>query len=847
MNPYDYERLGVFYLGRPYDLAARKPLDGLVLYDSRDLVTHGVCVGMTGSGKTGLCIALLEEAAIDGIPAIIIDPKGDMPNLLLTFPNLEPQDFRPWINEDDARKNNLSPDEYAAAQATLWREGLAAWGQDGERIRRLKHSAGFTIYTPGSTAGVPVSILRSFSAPPREIIQDTELLSERVTGTTSSLLGLIGLTADPVQSREHILVSNILFTAWQHGIDLDLHTLIHQISLPPIDQIGVMSLESFFPAGERFKLAMRFNSLLAAPGFAPWMQGESLDIDNILYTSAGKPRISIFSIAHLSDAERMFFVSLLLNEVLSWTRVQPGTTSLRAILYMDEIAGYFPPVANPPSKAPLLALLKQARAFGLGVLLTTQNPVDLDYKGLSNAGTWFIGRLQTERDKMRVLDGLEGAAVTQGMEFNRRDMDKILSGLGKRVFLMNNVHDDRPVIFETRWVMSYLSGPLTGYQISRLADTHAKHIPERIPVTDTVPHSVTAPGAGTVFRNVAMPGATTVPSSVAIPLTGTAPSTGPLASTSCDIPVLPPDIKQCFLPIGGSARDNRFVYMPMILGSAQVAFRDTKSKTDMAKTYLLAAPFSADPHGVEWDEAMELDVAISDLESSPVPGIPFASVPAQAGVAKNYTSWRREFADWLYRTQRLELLVSPTLKEYSLPGESERDFRLRLDKQFREKRDKALDALRKKYAAKIEAAEARLRSAEDAVERQKVQAKQQQMQTAISMGATLLTALLGNKKISQSTIGRATTTARSASRYSRHQQEVERREQTAERYREQLLALEDELHQETAGLIEKLNPSNESFEPYVIRPYKKDISVNQLMLVWVPVRQFIATAVPGLT
>ena len=253
------------------------------------------------------------------------------------------------------RKNNLSPDEYAAAQATLWREGLAAWGQDGERIRRLKHSAGFTIYTPGSTAGVPVSILRSFSAPPREIIQDTELLSERVTGTTSSLLGLIGLTADPVQSREHILVSNILFTAWQHGIDLDLPTLIHQISEPPFDQIGVMSLESFFPAGERFKLAMRFNSLLAAPGFAPWMQGESLDIDNILYTSAGKPRISIFSIAHLSDAERMFFVSLLLNEVLSWTRVQPGTTSLRAILYMDEIAGYFPPVANPPSKAPLLA------------------------------------------------------------------------------------------------------------------------------------------------------------------------------------------------------------------------------------------------------------------------------------------------------------------------------------------------------------------------------------------------------------------------------------------------------------------------------------------------------------
>lgn len=799
MTAYDYEKLGVFYLGRPYDLAAGKPQSGLVLYDSKDLVTHGVCVGMTGSGKTGLCIALLEEAAIDGIPAIIIDPKGDMSNLLLTFPDLRPGDFRPWINEDDARRNNLPPDEYAAAQANLWRDGLAAWGQDGRRIRRLRDSAEFTIYTPGSTAGVPVSILKSFSAPSKQIAEDTELLSERVTGTTTSLLGLIGLDADPVQSREHILVSNILFTAWRQGIDLDLPTLIQQISEPPFDRIGVMSLESIFPAADRFKLAMRFNNLLASPGFVPWMQGEPLDIDNILYTSAGKPRISIFSIAHLSDAERMFCVALLLNEVLSWTRVQPGTTSLRAILYMDEIAGYFPPVANPPSKAPLLTLLKQARAFGLGVLLTTQNPVDLDYKGLSNAGTWFVGRLQTERDKMRVLDGLEGVAGSQGIGFDRREMDRILSGLGKRVFVMNNVHDDGPTVFETRWVMSYLRGPLTRDQIAYLAKSSEKPAPEHTPA------GYAAPRFGTV-----------------------APATG-------DIPVLPPDIKQCFFPIKETMKYRRFVYKPMILGSAQVVFRDTKSNTDATETYLVAAPFSDDGPGVDWDEAITLDITLSDLETSPAIGIPFASVPAAAGVSKNYTAWGKEFADWLYRTKRLELLMSPTLKAYSLPGESEREFRLRLDKQLREKRDEALDALRRKYAAKIEAAEAKLRTAEDAVERQRLQAKQQQMQTAISMGATLLTALLGNKKISQSTIGRATTTARSATRYSRHQEETARREQTAERYRERLQALEAELHKETAGLAEKLNPLNEVFEPYIVRPFKKDISVRPLMLVWVPV------------
>ncbi|HHY11010.1 MAG TPA: ATP-binding protein [Firmicutes bacterium] len=848
MNPYDYEKLGVFYLGRPYDQATRTPQEGLILYDSKDLVTHGVCVGMTGSGKTGLCIALLEEAAIDGIPAIIIDPKGDMANLLLTFPGLSPEDFRPWINEDDARKKNLSPDGYAVAQAELWKKGLASWGQDGERIRRLKNAAEFAIYTPGSTAGIPVSILKSFSAPPRAIIEDTELLTERVTGTTSSLLGLIGITADPIQSREHILMSNILYSAWQQGIDLDLPTLIQQINAPPFNQIGVMSLESFFPASERFKLAIQFNNLLAAPGFAPWMQGEPLDIDSILHTPSGKPRVSIFSIAHLSDTERMFFVALLLNHVLSWTRVQPGTTSLRAILYMDEIAGYFPPVANPPSKAPLLTLLKQARAFGLGVLLTTQNPVDLDYKGLSNTGTWFIGRLQTERDKMRVLDGLEGAAGTQGMRFDRREMEKILAGLGRRVFLMNNVHDDAPTIFETRWVMSYLRGPLTRNQISQLTESVVEpQIAARVPAYPGagIPYADAAAGVSYVFPGTGIPAAPgfgtpaqSVPDvpAAGIPVAGT-PVPGVPVPAITDIPVLPPGIKQYFLPIRERGRIDRFIYMPMILGSALVGFRDTKSKTDLSRDYVLATPVSDEAPGIDWDEALEIDVAISELETSPVTGVSFAPLPASAEVSRNYTSWAKGFADWLYRTQQVELMMSPTLKTYSMPGESERDFRLRLDQAFREKRDEALDALRRKYASKIDSAAARLRTAEDAVERQKMQAKQQQMQTAISVGATLLTSLLGSKKLSQSTIGRATTTARSASRYTRDQSDVARREETAERYREQLRALEDELHQETTALSETLSPLNEVFEPYVIRPYKKDIYVNALLLVWIPMQQ----------
>jgi len=466
----DFEKLGVFYLGRPYDLPAKQAKPGWLLYDSKDLVTHAVCVGMTGSGKTGLCLALLEEAAIDGIPAIIIDPKGDLGNLMLTFPGLTGEEFQPWINEDEARKKGLSPEDYSQAQADLWKKGLADWGQSGERIQRLRDAAEVAIYTPGSNAGVSVSILASFAAPAADVREDAELLRERINTTVTSLLGLLGIEADPIRSREHILLSTILDRTWKDGANLDLGSLIHAIQSPPVSKIGVMDIESFFPSKDRFALAMALNSLLAAPGFQAWLEGEALDIQSMMYTQEGKPRLAIFSIAHLTDAERMFFVTLLLSQMVGWMRAQSGTTSLRALLYMDEIFGYFPPVSNPPSKLPLMTLLKQARAFGLGVVLATQNPVDLDYKGLANTGTWFIGRLQTERDKARVLEGLEGASAGSGQKFDRRRMEEILAGLGNRIFLMNNVHEDEPVVFETRWCLSYLRGPLTRTHIKQLMD-----------------------------------------------------------------------------------------------------------------------------------------------------------------------------------------------------------------------------------------------------------------------------------------------------------------------------------------------------------------------------------------
>ncbi|MDD4857508.1 MAG: DUF87 domain-containing protein, partial [Candidatus Krumholzibacteria bacterium] len=621
----DFEKLGVFYLGREYDQEKKALKDALILYDSKDLVTHALCVGMTGSGKTGLCIALLEEALIDGIPAIVVDPKGDLCDLLLTFPRLAAEDFRPWINEEDARKKGLSPDQYAEQQAQFWKKGLADWGQDGSRIQRLRDAGDFAIYTPGSSAGIPVSIMKSFAAPGKAIVDDLDLLRERINTTATSLLNLLGIEADPIQSREHILLCTILDWVWRQGRDLDLAGFIQAIQTPPVSKVGVLEIESFFPEKERFTLAMKMNNLLAAPGFSAWLEGEPLDIDRMLHSSDGRPRISIFSIAHLNDAERMFFVSLLLTQLLGWMRTQPGTTSLRALFYMDEIFGYFPPVANPPAKEPLLTLLKQARAFGLGVVLATQNPVDLDYKGLSNAGTWFIGRLQTERDKERVLDGLEGAASGAGGRFDRQKMGQIIAGLGQRVFLMNDVHEDEPVVFQTRWAMSYLSGPLTRDQIRQLAD-----------------------------RSTSSAGASARPSEPAAQEPSIKAKSAETRGQSR--PLLPPGIPQAFAPVRTAQPEGASLYYePALVGIGKVYYADAKARVDVQRDVSVLADFAAGSFLTNWDGAQQLAVRENEMEASPKGDASFGALPRDASVAGNYAACSREFKDWLYVSQKLEL------------------------------------------------------------------------------------------------------------------------------------------------------------------------------------------------
>ena len=795
-----YEKLGAFYLGKEYDLDSHTLKEDIVLYDSKDLNTHAVIIGMTGSGKTGLGVALLEEALIDNIPIIAIDPKGDLPNLLLNFPELQPDDFRPWINEQDALNQGLTPEKYAARQAQMWRKGLARWGQEPERVARLRSAAEYAVYTPGSSAGLPVSVLRNFSPPPPAILDDTDLLRERIQTTATGLLALIGIEADPLTSREHILLANLFENVWTQGKALDLAGLIHAVQAPPFERIGVMDLEFFFPAKDRLALAMRINNLLAAPGFESWMEGDPLDIGRLLHTPQGKPRASIFTISHLSDAERMFFVTMLLNEILGWMRTQPGTSSLRAILYMDEIFGYFPPVMNPPSKAPLLTLLKQARAFGLGVVLSTQNPVDLDYKGLSNTGTWFIGRLQTERDKQRVLAGLEGAAAGSG--FERRRMEEVLAGLGERVFLLHNVHENEPVIFQTRWVMSYLRGPMTREQIKTLT---AESKNEVAPATGKTPLSETA-----------------------IPA-----KTAEFAQSMAGPPQGPPGIDAFYLTASGAGQG--LVYYPAVIGRLDVHFANARYKVDRTETLAFLSELEDAPVALDWDNAVEFDPHA--IDTSPLPGAAYNTLPSAAKKASAYRKWQKDLLRWVRQNRPLVLFRSKRFNMTSQLGEGEGEFRGRLGQAVREKRDLEVEKLRRKYSSRFSTLKERLMRSQQAIDRESEQAKSKKIQTAISFGTAILGAFLGRKTVSVGSAARVGTAMRSASQMQKEKMDVARAQERSAVIETQLSELEARMQADIEKIEFSLDPEFEELEEISLKPKSTDITLEVFGLAWVPYRK----------
>jgi hypothetical protein len=813
----NYEKLGAFYLGA--EIGAQ-PLEAPLLYDARDLTTHGVCIGMTGSGKTGLCIGLLEEAAMDRVPALIIDPKGDMTNLLLAFPELRGSDFEPWVNPDDARRKDQTPAEFAQSQADLWKGGLAKWGQSGERIRTLRETCDIVVYTPGSDAGVPVSVMSSFKAPPADWDEEAEYLRERISGTVSGILGLIGVDADPVQSREHILLSNIFEHFWRNAEDLDLAKLILSIQDPPVRRLGVFDVDTFFPQKDRLGLAMQLNNLIAAPGFQGWVQGQPLDIPSFLSAPDGRPRHSIFYIAHLSEAERMFFVTLLLNQVITWMRQQPGTTSLRALLYMDEVFGFLPPVAEPPSKRPFLTLLKQARAYGLGVVLSSQNPVDLDYKALTNAGTWFIGRLQTERDKGRLLDGLEVAAAG-GQGATRKELADLISSLDKREFLLHNVHEGAPITFRTRWAMSYLRGPLTREQVS---DLMAGREP------DSVADHTAAPGAG---------GETSESGAAAVLASDGSLSTSP--------PSVGGDISQVFVPVALGATGaalaieeevgpnaevvgQSLVYHPAVVARGAVTYFHRPSGAQDRQEFSLAVR-PAEGGVIRWDEAETL-AAAGRSGASPEEGAAFASLPESMNEARELASSRGDLEDFLYRSRRITLFEATALDEFSRPGETAADFRLRLAQEARERRDLEIDKLEERYETRLDRIDERVRKATAQVDRYEADASARKRETIVAIGESVLGAFLGK---------RSSRSASSGLRRMRMSSTAKQRADDAEENLESLQVdaqeLETELSEKVSEITRRWETSALELEDVAVTPRRTDIDVQTVAIGWLPYRR----------
>jgi hypothetical protein len=815
----DIEQPACFYLGREYDLASRavQP-DKPVLYDARDLLTHGVVVGMTGSGKTGLCIDLIEEAALDGVPCILIDPKGDLTNLLLQFPELRPEDFLPWLNPEDARQKNIKLEEHARRLAESWRQGLAESGQSPERIARLRASADFRIYTPGSEAGLSLSILQTFTAPKGTVT--AEALNQKVAATTTALLGLTGIAADPVQSREHILIAQLLLQAWKKGQDMDLAQLIAEIQAPTLRKIGTLDVDTFYPEKERLKLAVALNNILASPSFATWITGEPLELGQMLCGPDGKPRQLIFYVAHLDDAQRMFFVTLLLEEVLSWTRKQPGSTGLRAILYFDEVFGYLPPHPhNPPSKGPLMRLLKQARAFGVGVLLATQNPVDLDYKALSNAGTWFVGKLQTERDKARLLEGLEGVAAERGTLTNRSYLETVISALGNRVFLLHDVHRGQPVLFQSRWALSFLRGPITPDQIGLLMDGRKE--PERaapsatpggpapavaIPVCPRCraalpgPGMTSCPGCGAVLAQPVMAAEqdfkqallrTAAPTSAR----GAAPATGPVAHVA---PVLA-GVTQFHVPLGNPVRPAgpvELVYQPRVLAFAEVLFADRRKNLEYRRAYRYLAPPSAPGEPVNWHAA---EPFAGSPAKAPEPGARWADVPESLNTARKLTALKRGFTDFLSGNARYAVFVNNTLGLVSQPGEDVQAFHERCHAAARQEAERALEEEKRKYAPKFKALNAEVPA----------------RPTEAKPGGSWL------PDLGWGLFAMTWATSRPAPRLS-------------EKDRAKLQALEREWRERWEDVTEKWKKAGDDFRELQLTPRKADVQVTHFGLAWVP-------------
>jgi hypothetical protein len=801
-----------FFIGKNYDLQTSKMQEDLVYYDPDDLTTHGVIVGMTGSGKTGLGVIMLEEAALKGIPAIVVDPKGDLTNLLLHFPEMRPGDFQPWVDKDAARREGVSEEEAAQKAASLWKNGLASYGLGTPDLEALRDTVDYAVYTPGSDSGLPVSILASFSVPEIPWDDNREILRERISSTVTAILGLIGMqNIDPVQAKEHILLSNIFEEAWKIGRDLDLATLIRQVQSPPFEKLGVFTLDQFYPEKERFGLAMLLNNFLAAPSFHTWLEGQPLNIGQLLWSQSGKPRHSVFYLAHLSDQERMFFVTLLYSAIETWMRSQKGSGSLRVMVYFDEIAGYLPPVSNPPSKGIILRMLKQARAFGVGLILATQNPVDLDYKALSNAGTWMVGKLQTDQDKARLLDGLEGAAPG----INRGDFDRMISMIDKRVFLLHNVHEDQPQVFHTRWAMNYLTGPITRPQIPQLnALVNAKI------------HSVSqsqGPKEEPTEKDGSPSLGQTVPPAIL----------GSVKMQYYPVTLGPAEaLKSANTILSGGMTQPQYLYRPILAGQARVAYIDRKFNISHEALHTIRMDEYRKTGLVRWEDFIAEPIKLNRLEISPQSEATFDSLDAlgiESGAVIN--SLEKDFIEWIYRTQSMTLRVNETLGVVAGPDVSDEAFRKMCDDAVEEKKDQQIEAIKSKYEAKLDKLEDTLEKEIQEFEEDKQEFNHRRMEE-VGKGLENVIGLFSGRPRRIST---SLTKRRMTSKAKADLEESER----------EIAKIEEDMKEMESDLAEELNQVGEQFETVLdqviempVSPYKKNIFIEMFGLLWLPYYAF---------
>lgn len=778
------------------------------------LTTHGVIVGMTGSGKTGLGVIVIEEALKSGLPVIAIDPKGDLTNLCLTFPDLAASDFRPWIDDAQAKNADKTPDQFAADQAALWSKGLGGWGLTGADIGELRSKTDFTIYTPGSKSGIPMNIVGSLQVPVD--MSDAEVVGDEIEGYVSGLLALVGIESDPLSSREHILLSNLINHSWMEGKALDLMTLVGMIATPPIRKLGVFELDQFFPEADRMKLAMQLNGLLASPSFASWAAGPPLDIDSMMFGPDGKPRCAIVTTAHLSDEERQFVTSLILSKLVTWMRRQSGTTDLRAMLYMDEVAGYLPPTANPPTKKPIMLLMKQARAFGVGVVLSTQNPVDVDYKALSNAGTWMIGRLQTDRDKARLLDGMASAAG--GVDISA--VGDTISGLGKREFMLRRAGKDQPEVFTTRWAMSYLRGPMTRDQIEQMMSS------EKV-AAETAAAPVASSGVAgqpTPVPGAAAPEPTLADNESAI-----------MPDTADGVAVRYVDVAAPWLrDVGGDSR-GQFLDAAVV---ARVSLRYDETKADLVHDDEFECVINPLGEQIDISQMVQVDYDDRDLRTNAPEGAVYRLTDAKV---KNKTFWsglETDIRDHLVRTMTVELPSNKGLKLFGRPGEGADDFETRCLKIADDKADEEIAKLRDKYETKARRLRDQIEAAEDRLEVLEEQSKGKRNSELLSTAGSVLGGLLGGRKskggLLGGLLGKAGSAAKRRGSTKAAGERTDAQENKIERLAEQVEDLEIDLADDVTAIDAKWMDLAKETETLTVGLEKTDVKVTQIALAWMP-------------